>query len=163
VTADPSPVRFGRVAGAALLVACLLLLAFAVALVVEDRSAVTTLLLVFAVVSVPALLSAVLGLPDAVGLLRGGAPARAVPFYSGALALGHVGVVALSLRPGLDRQLDDGDLAGGAVGGVGAVAALLALGLVLPGRSLGVRLVATVGSGVLVLALLVLRAVRLTA
>ncbi len=159
---DPTPVPLGRLAGATLLLACLLMLGAAAALLVEDRSAVTTLLIVFALVSVPALLSAVLGLRPAVELLRGRTPESALAFFAAALAAGHVGLVALSLRPGLDRRLDDGDLAGGAAGAVGALAALTALALVLPGRTVAVRLVAALGAGVLLLALLVLRAVSLT-
>jgi hypothetical protein len=159
VPADPTPVRFGRVAGAGLVGACLLLLGFTTALLVEDRGAVTTVLIVFALVSVPALISALLGLRAGVTLLRGGPPENGAAFFAGALAAGHIGVVAMSLRPGLDRLLDDGDLAGGGVGVIGAVLALVALALVLPGRSLGIRLVASLGLGVLALALLVLRAV----
>jgi hypothetical protein len=158
VPADPTPVPHGRAAGVALLLSCLLLLAFAVALLVEDRAAVVTLLIVFAIVSVPALLSAVLGLRAALGLLRDGTPERATPGYAALLAVGHLGVVALSLRPGLDRRLDVGDLAGGAAGAVGALAALVALAVVLPGRTFAVRLVAALGAGVLALALLGLRA-----
>lgn len=148
-----------RSAGAALLLAGVLLLGFAAALLRTDRGAVVTLLVVFAVVSVPALISAVLGLGAGVRALRGGAPERATPWYGGLLALGHLGIVALSLRPGLDRELDGGDLLGAGVGAVGAVAGLTALAISLPGRTLAVRLVAALGVGVLLLALLVLRVV----
>ena len=154
----PGP-RAVRVAGGALLLACLLLLGFTAALVVEDRSAVTTLLIVFAVVSVPALLAAVFGLGTGARLLRSGEPERSVVGFAAVLALGHLGVVALSLRPGLDRALDGGDLAGAVTGAVGAAAALVAVGITAPWRTTSVRLVAALGAGVLVLALLVLRAV----
>jgi hypothetical protein len=159
VPADPLPVSHGRLAGAALLLSCLLLLGFAAALVVEDRSAVTTLLLVFAIVSVPALLSAVFGLRAGFGLLRGQPPEKSAAGFAGLLAVGHLGIVALSLRPGLDRRLDDGDLAGGTVGAVGMLTALVALAVVVPWRTVGVRLAAALGGGVLLLALVVLRAV----
>jgi hypothetical protein len=161
VPPDPLPVRFGRPAGAALLLPCLLMLGFFAALVLEDRGAVTTLLLVFALVSVPALLSAVFGLGAAVTMLRGSPPPHGTAFFAGALAAGHLGVVALSLQPGFDRSLDDGDLAGGAVGAVGLLTALGVLAVVLPGRALGVRLVTALGAGALALALLVARAVAM--
>lgn len=148
-----------RAAGGALLLACALLLGFAVALAVEDRSAVVTVLVVFALVSVPALLAAVLAVPAAVRVLRTGELERSVVGSAALLALGHLGVVALSLRPGLDRALDGGDLGGAAAGAAGALAALLALAVAAPWRTLGVRLVAAVGAGVLALGLLVLRAV----
>ena len=148
-----------RLAGAALLLACLLMLGVAAVLVVTDRDTVTTLLIIFALVSVPALLSAVLGLGPAVRALRSGELERSTAGFGALLALGHLGVVALSLRPGLDRDLDGGDLTGATVGAVGAVAALTALAVALPGRTLAVRLVAALGGGVLLLALLVLRAV----
>lgn len=158
--ADPRPVAFGRCAGAALVLACLLLLGYAAALLAEDRSAVTTLLLVFALVSVPAVVSAVLGLGPALRLLRQGAAETSTPGFAGALALGHLGIVALSLQPGLDRRLDDGDLAGAAVGATGMLAGLLVLALTAPvRRSAGVRVVGALAAGVLALALLVLRAV----
>jgi hypothetical protein len=159
VTADPTPVRHGRVAGVALVLSCLLALGFLAALLIEDRAAVTTLLIVFALVTVPALISAVLGLRAGAELLRGRPAESATPVYAGLLALGHAGIVLLSLRPGLDRRLDDGDLAGGAAGGAGLLLSLIALAVVLPGRTLAIRLVLALGVGVLVLALLVLRAV----
>lgn len=148
-----------RVAGTALVLACLLLLGFAVALAVDDRSAVTTLLIVFAIVTVPALLSALLGLGAGVRLVRGDDPQPATAWFAGLLALGHLGVVALSLRPGLDRRLDDGDLLGAAVGAAGVLTAAVALAVALPWRTAGVRLVTVGGAAALLLALLVLRAV----
>lgn len=147
-----------RAGAVALIAACLLLLGFAAALVVEDRDAVATLLLVFALVSVPALLSAVAGLPSAVRSLRDGRLERATAGYAALLALGHTGVVALSLRPGLDGELDGGDLAGAGVS-AGLAAALVALAVGSSARTLEVRLVALLGAGVLVVALLALRAV----
>ncbi|HWH30765.1 MAG TPA: hypothetical protein VNU26_17725 [Mycobacteriales bacterium] len=155
------PRWLGRAAGAALLVACLLLLAAFGALLVEDRSAVTTLLIVFAVVTVPALLSSLLALRPAVGLLRGtdaGRDERSAGGFALVLAIGHLGLVVLSLRAGLDRRFDGGDLAGAAAGATGMLAALLAAAVVLPGRTLGVRLVAGLGAGVLLLALVAVRA-----
>jgi hypothetical protein len=148
-----------RAAGGALLVACLLLLGFAAVLLVEDRDTVTTLLVLFAVVSVPALVSAVFGLGAGARALRAAELDRSTAAFAGLLALGHVGIVALSLRPGLDRALGGGDLLGATVGATGAMAALTALAVALPGRTLAVRLVAALGAGVLVLALLVLRVV----
>jgi len=162
VPGDALPVPHGRAAGVALLVSCLLLLGFAAALLVEDRRAVTTLLIVFAIVSVPALLSAVLGLRAGALLVKSGTAERAADAFAGMLAVGHLGVVALSLRPGLDRTLDRGDLAGAAVGAAGLLSALAALAVLLDGRSLAVRLVAAVAVGVLALALLALRAVAQT-
>jgi hypothetical protein len=161
VTADPTPVRLGRFAGVALLLSSLLALAFFVAVVVEDRSAATTLLLVFALVTVPTLFCALLGLGAGVGLLRRGAAERSAAGCAAVLAVGHLGVTALSLRPGLDRELDDGDLLGGAAGAVGLMAALFALAVLLPARTLAVRLVAALAAGVLALALLSVRVLSL--
>jgi hypothetical protein len=155
---DVAPPPFARGAGAALLVACLLLLGFFVALLAEDRSAVTALLLVFALVTVPALGSALLGLRAGLGLLRRQPPEAGAPVYAGLLAVGHVGVMVLSLQPGLDRRLDGGDIAGGGAGAAGLVAALVALALLLPWRTPAVRCTAAAATCVLVLALVSVRA-----
>jgi hypothetical protein len=160
VTSDVRP-RSGRAAGALLLLSALALLGFTVALLREDRAAVTTVLLVFSLVSVPALLAAAFGLPAGVELLRRGGTDRAAALHCALLALGHVGVVALSLRPGLDRELDDGDLAGAAAGAAGLLAAAVGLALLARGRPLAVRLTAALGGTVLVLALLSLRTLTL--
>ena len=146
-----------RLSGGTLLLACLLMLGAFVALVVEDRSAVTTLLIVFAVITVPALLSSLFAVRPAVGLLRGQEEKSAGGFAL-VLAAGHLGLVVLSLRAGLDRRFDDGDLVGAATGATGMVAALLTAAVVLPVRTLPVRLVAALGTGVLLLALVAVRA-----
>ncbi|HWG93644.1 MAG TPA: hypothetical protein VNU66_05410 [Mycobacteriales bacterium] len=154
-----------RAAGAALLASAVLALAFFAALVANDRGAVTGLLILFALVTVPALLSAVLGVPAAVRMLLGRGAERAAVTYSGLLALGHAGVVLLSLRPGLDRRLDDGDLLGAAAGGAGLLSGLLAGALLLPLAAdraartpVRLRAVAALSAGAVVLALLGLRA-----
>jgi hypothetical protein len=165
VTADPDAVPHSRAAGAALLAAALLVLGVLGVLVVEDRPTLVTLLIVFAVVSVPALVSALLGLRDGTALLRGRAPERGAAVYAALLALGHAGVVALSLRPGLDRRLDGGDLLGAATGAAGLLAGLAAAAVLAPAADeraaragLTVRLVGALAVGALVLALLGLRA-----
>jgi hypothetical protein len=154
-----------RAAGAALLASALLLLGVFAALVVDDRGTVTGLLILFALVTVPALLSAVLGVPAALRMLAGRGAERAAVSYSGLLALGHGGVVLLSLQPGLDRRLDGGDLLGAAAGGTGLLTGLLAAALLLPlvlGRAEGtpvrLRALAALSAGALVLAVLGLRA-----
>ena len=152
-----APGWLGRLAGGALLLSCLLLLAAFGALVVEDRSTVTTLLIVFAVVTVPALLSSLFAVHPAVGLLRG-QEERSAAGFAVVLAAGHLGLVVLSLRAGVDRRFDDGDLVGAAAGAAGLLAALLTVAVVLPVRTLGVRLVAALGVGVLLLGLVALRA-----
>lgn len=151
------PRGLGRVAGAALVLACVLLLAAFGALLVEDRKTVTTLLVVFALITVPALLSSLLALPAAVGLLRG-REERSAGGFAVVLAIGHLGLVVLSLRAGLDRRFDGGDLAGAAAGATGMLAALLTAAIVLPVRTLAVRLVAALGTGVLLLAIVAVRA-----
>lgn len=148
-----------RAAGAALLVACLLLLGYAAVLVAADRATLTTLLVVFALVSVPALVSALLGLRAASGLLRRARAERGAPVYAALLALGHAGVTALSLDPGLDRSLDRGDVAGAGAGAAGLVGSLAALALLSRGRTPAVRLTTAAAAAVLVLALLAVRAV----
>jgi hypothetical protein len=155
----------GRAAGGALLASALLALGFFGALLATDRGTVTGLLILFALVTVPALLSALLGVPAAVRMLLGRGAERAAVGYSALLAVGHAGVVLLSLRPGLDRELDGGDLLGAAAGGTGLLTGLLAAALLLPlateradGTPVRLRAVAALSAGAVVLALLGLRA-----
>jgi hypothetical protein len=159
VPVDPPTVPGGRAAGAALLLASLLLLSLFAVVLVVDRGVLPGLLILFGVVSVPALIAALVGVGVGATAARTGALPRTAAFCGAALALGFLGVVALSLRPGVDGRLDGGDLAGAAVGAAGALASLGVLAVALPWRTLPVRLVAALGAGVLALALLVLRAV----
>ncbi|MFP5218306.1 MAG: hypothetical protein ACLGIG_01020 [Actinomycetes bacterium] len=155
------PRGLGRVAGATLVLACLLMLGAFGVLVVEDRATLTTLLIVFAVVTVPALLASLLALRPAIGLLRAaddGRDGRSAAGFAVVLAVGHLGLVVLSLRAGLDRRFDDGDLVGAATGATGMLAALFTAAVVLPVRTLPVRMVAALGIGVLLLALVAVRA-----
>jgi hypothetical protein len=155
---DPS-VRPARAAGVPLVLSSLLLLGFFASLLAQDRSTVTTLLIVFALVTIPALVGALLGVRAGVGLLRGTPPEKGAPVYGALVAVGSAGVVALSLQPGLDRRLDTGDLVGGGVGAAGLVLSLLAVALLAHWRTLALRLVAASATAVLVLAVLAVRAV----
>jgi hypothetical protein len=156
---DDPPVRLARATGAALAVSSLLLLGFFGSLVVHDRSTVVTLLIVFALVTVPALAGALLGVRAGAELLRGTPPEKGAAVYGALVALGSAGVVALSLQPGLDRRLHTGDLVGGGVGAAALVLSLLAVALLARWRTLAVRLVAASATAVLVLAVLAVRAV----
>lgn len=151
-----------RVAGAALALSALLVLGYAASFVVEDRAGALVLLLLLAVVTLPVLGAALLSGGPALDLLRGRPAPRRTPVCAGLLALGHVGVALLGLRPGVDRELSTADLAVGAVGAVGLVAALVALALTLPGRAGAVRVLLALSAGVLVLSLVALRALAQT-
>jgi hypothetical protein len=153
VPADP-PVPLARAGGVALLLSSLLLLGALAVLVVTDRGVLPAVLILGGIVSVPAIIAALVGVGVGAGMARTGEGARGAAFCGVALAAGHLGLAALSLRPGLDGRLDGGDLTGGAVGTVGMLAALVALAVALPWRTPQVRLVATLGVGVLALALL---------
>ena len=157
---DDPPMPLARAAGAALLLASLLLLGFFATLLASDRPTVVTLLIVFALVTIPALAGALLGLRAGAGLLlRGAPPEKGAAVYAVLVAIGSVGVVALSLRPGLDRRLDIGDVVGGAVGAVGLLTALFAAAVLVRWRTLGLRLVAAAAASVLLLAVLAVQAV----
>jgi len=160
----PEPLRPAqrRSAGIALALAALLVLGFATAFVLDDGTGALVLLLLFAVVTLPVLGAALLSAAPALALLRGSRPPLRTPVLAGLLAVGHVGVGLVALRPGVDRALSSGDLLGGAVGAAGLLAALLALGLTLPGRPVAPRVLLAVSGGVLVYALVVLRAVAQT-
>lgn len=151
-----------RLAGTLLLIGCVLLLGRFGVLVAQDRSAVTALLVVFALVTVPALGSAALGLRAGVALLLHAQAERGAAVYSALVTLGQAGAVLLSLEPGADRRLSSGDLAGAGTGAVGLVCSLAALALLARGRSVGVRLTAAAAAAVLVLGLLAVRAVTAT-
>lgn len=151
-----------RVAGGALGLSALLLLGYATSFLVEDRAGALVLLILLAFVTLPVLGAALLSGGPALALLRGGPPAPRTPVCAGLLAAGHVGVAMIGLRPGVDRELSTDDLVVGGVGAVGAVAALVALGLTLPGRASAARVLLVLSAGVLVLALVALRAVAQT-
>jgi hypothetical protein len=148
-----------RVAGGALLLASLLVLGYAASFVADDLTGALVLLLLYAVATVPVLGAALLSFEPAAAMLRGRRPEPRTPVLAGLLAAGGVGVAAVALRPGLDRALSSGDLAGGAVGGVAAMAALVALGLTLPGRPTAARVLLAVSGGAVLLALVALVAV----
>lgn len=151
-----------RVAGASLALAAVLVLAYAASFLVDDRDGALVLLLLFAVVTLPVLGAAVLSAGPVLALLRGGPVPRRTAVCAGLLAVGHVGVALVALRPGIDRALSTGDQLFGALGGVGLLAALVALALTLPGRPTATRVLLAVSGGVLVLALVVLQAVART-
>lgn len=159
----PLPPLLGRAAGAGLALSGLLLLGYAAAFLLEDRGGALVLLLLYAVVTLPVLGAALLSGEPALALLRGRRHPPRTPVLAGLLTVGHVGVALVALRPGLDRALSAGDLVGGAVGGIGAIAALVALGLTLPGRVSAARVLLAVSAGMLLLSLVALRAVSQTA
>jgi hypothetical protein len=154
------PVR--RLTGAALLLAAVLVVGSFVAVVRDDSGGAVALLILLAVVTVPVLVAAAVSVRPAVDALRGREVAPSVVPCAALLALGALGVVALSLQVGRDRELEDGDLVGAGVGGLALVAALLALGAALPGRHRALHVLAAVTGGVLLLGLVALRAVAQT-
>lgn len=159
-----APPVLGRSAGAGLGLSALLLLGAAAALVLDDGRAALVLLVLLAVVTVPVLAAALLSLRPALVLLRGGpAPVR-TPACAALLALGHVGIAVLALRPGLDAAFSTGELLSAGVAALGLGAALLALSVSVPGSGtvLRLRLLLALSGGVLVLALVALRAVAQT-
>lgn len=160
----PLPQPLARAAAAALALAAVLLLGWALAFLLEDGAGALVLLVLFAVVSLPALVGALLSAGPVLALLRGESTPSRTPACAGLVALGHAGVALVSLRPGVDRSLSGGDLVGGAVGALGLLASLAVLGLSLPGESgrRPVRVLLALSAGVLVLALVALRAVSQT-
>jgi hypothetical protein len=162
---DPWPLTPGqrRLAGAALGLSAVLVLGFALWFVLEDGGGALVLLLLFAVVTLPVVGAALLAAEPAVGLLRGRPSPPRTPVCAGLLAVGHVGVALIALRPGVDRAVSTGDLTAGGVGAAGLAAALVALALTLPGRPSPVRVLLALSVGVLVLSLVALRAVAQTA
>jgi len=150
--------RTRRLAGGLLALAALLVLGYAVAFVVEDVRGSLVLLLLFAVVTLPVLGAGLLSAEPALALLRGQPGPPRTPVLAGLLAVGGAGIAFVALRPGLDDALSAGDLAAGAAGGVAALAALVVLALVLPGRATPARVMAAVSGGMLVLSLVALRA-----
>lgn len=156
------PPPAGRLAGALLVLSALLVLGFAAAFLLDDGDGALVLVLLLAVVTLPVLGAALLSFGPGWDLLRGRpAPARTAT-CAGLLAIGHVGVALVALRPGQDRELSTVDLVGGGAGAVGLGAALVPLALVLPWRTAPLRVVTALGVGVLVLALVALRAVAQT-
>ena len=152
-----------RTAGAALLLSALLVVGSFVALLRDDRGGAVALLLLLGVVTVPVLVAAAVSVRPSVAMLRGQPPSSSVAPCAGLLALGALGVVALSLQVGTDRELDRDDLVGAGVGSVAMVLALYALGVGLPGRHLALRVLTALSGGVLLLGLVVARAVADTA
>lgn len=161
---EPAALTAGqrRVAGAALALSALLVLGYAVSFLIDDRAGALVLLILLAFVTLPVLGAALLSGGPAVALLRGQAAPPRTPVCAGLLAVGNVGVSVIGLRPGVDRELSTGDLVVGGVGAVGAVTALVVLGLTLPGRASAARVLLALSAGVLVLALVALRAVAQT-
>lgn len=160
--AAPLPPSAARAAGLALALAAALVLAVAVAFVAEDRSGALVLLLLFAVVTLPVLGAALLSVEPALALLRGRPAPPRTPVLAGLLAVGHVGVALVALRPGVDQELSTADLVGAGVAAAGLAAALLVLGLTLPGRRSAAKVLLALSGGVLVFGLVVLRAVAQT-
>lgn len=153
----------GRLAGSTLALAAVLVVAVTVVFVVEDRVSVLVLLVLLAAVTLPVLGAALLSAGPALALLTGRRPPPRTPVLAALLAVGHVGVTLVALRPGVDDALSTTDLAGAGVGAVGLIAALVALALTLPGRPAAARVLLAVSGGVLVLALAALQAVLQTA
>jgi hypothetical protein len=159
---DLRPPPAGRLAGALLVLSALLVLGFALAFLLDDGAGALVLVLLLAVVTLPVLGAALLSFRPGWELLQGGpAPARTAA-CAALLAVGHVGVALVALRPGQDRELSNADLIGGGVGALGLGSALVTLALVLPGRTAPLRVLLALSVGVLVLALVALRAVAQT-
>lgn len=151
-----------RLAGLALGLSALLVLAFAVAFLADDDDGALVLLLLLGMVTVPVLGAALLSFGPSLELLRGRRPLPRTPFCAGLLAGGHVGIAALALRPGADDELATEDLVGAGVGGAGLLLALLALVVTLPRRGVGRGLLVLL-VGAAAFGAVVLRAVSQTA